>query len=243
MPAPDSILDRAIEVACDTADHFSGSDPRKVISARQRGVEGQDCGQRRRLVSRAWVDLACRRAGHQADPLSTGRPGDLPTCCSRSHVGAEVCPRWVEHARVAVAVAPCSSYTRGRVRRTAVIALVLLVLAPAGVRAATWYRSDGDGELRAKCCCPVHPGQRGRPVPNSELRTACCCTLIAVPAREAADRNAPPLDAGVVPVAVAVVTAVLPPASAAVAAIDRPRTTRGPPGLSDLFVRHCALLL
>jgi hypothetical protein len=45
---------------------------------RQRWLEGQDCGERRRTVSRAGLDLACCGAGHQADPLSTGRQDALP---------------------------------------------------------------------------------------------------------------------------------------------------------------------
>jgi hypothetical protein len=130
------------------------------------------------------------------------------------------------------------------VRRVTVIALVLLTLAPPGVRAATWFRSDGDGALRAQCCCPVHPGKRGPAAPSSELRSACCCTIISLAARDATERAAtPPIDAGATPAAAPVVTDFVPPRAPIVAAIGQPRTTRGPPSDPDLFARNCAWLL
>jgi hypothetical protein len=43
-------------------------------SATQLGIEGQDCGERRKTVSRVQSIWVSRGAGHQADPLSTGRP-------------------------------------------------------------------------------------------------------------------------------------------------------------------------
>jgi hypothetical protein len=127
-------------------------------------------------------------------------------------------------------------------RRAAAVVLILLVFGPAGVRASTWY-SGGDGLLRATCCCPVHPGHRSRPVPRSELRPACCCTILAVPARDAAVRDVAPPAADGAPVAMPAVMPAPPPAAVGQAALDRPGRTRGPPGRTDLFARHCALLL
>jgi len=124
------------------------------------------------------------------------------------------------------------------VRRAAFVVLALVILAPAGVQAATWFRAH-DGELRASCCCPSRAHHRPA-APDSEVRAACCCTIMQVAARTASERAAPPAVA-VVPAVVAVaVTDVAPPRPAVRVVIDRPCATRGPP---DLFVRHCALLL
>ena len=125
-------------------------------------------------------------------------------------------------------------------RRAAFLALAILILAPAGVQAATWFRSAQDGVLRAACCCPAQARHHGPSAPDSEVRAACCCTIVQFAARPAPERTNPP-DAAVVPPAVAqVMTAVLPPRTLQIVALDRPRATRGPP---DLFARHCTLLL
>ncbi|HEY0481907.1 MAG TPA: hypothetical protein VGD37_30525 [Kofleriaceae bacterium] len=124
-------------------------------------------------------------------------------------------------------------------RRAALTVLVLLVLAPAGVQAATWFRAH-DGELRTACCCPGQARHHGPAAPTTEVRAACCCTIIQLPARAASERTASP-DVADEPAAVAcAVTAVSPPRAVVRVAVDRPCATRGPP---DLFARHCALLL
>src|SRR5262249_53726169 len=58
-------------------DSLCESDP-NINTAREPRVEGQDCGERRRTVSRVRVDLVCCGAGHQADPLSIRPSGVLP---------------------------------------------------------------------------------------------------------------------------------------------------------------------
>jgi hypothetical protein len=74
------------------------------------------------------------------------------------------------------------------------------------------------------------------------VRSACCCTILELAARDGEVRGTPPVVAGVSPVALPAVTPV-PPAPLATVGLDRPRMMRGPPDPSDLFVRHCALLL
>jgi hypothetical protein len=125
-------------------------------------------------------------------------------------------------------------------RRVAVLVLTLLILAPAGVHAATWFRSAHDGQLRAACCCPAGARYHGPSAPDSEVRAACCCTIVQLAARPGPERTAPP-DAPAASPAVAPVTAevLAPPRPVAAAALDHPRAARPP----DLFVRHCALLL
>jgi hypothetical protein len=79
------------------------SDPRENNSATEPGVEGRDCGERRRTVSRVRVDLVRRGAGHQADPLSTGRPHVLQRSHSRIrrrwHDQADLCGRSIARRR------------------------------------------------------------------------------------------------------------------------------------------------
>lgn len=125
-------------------------------------------------------------------------------------------------------------------RRIVLIALALLAVAPSGVRAATWYRGV-DGALRDDCCCPAGAGYHQRSLPERAVRAACCCTIVERAARDGAVRGAPPA-AVTAPDVVPVVTPALPPAPAEVVGLDRP-VARGPPPLSDLFVRHSALLL
>jgi len=72
---PDPRVDlRAATIRLD----YSVFDPQKHNPPEAELVEGQDFGQRKRHVGRACVVLACRGAGHHADPLSTGRREDLP---------------------------------------------------------------------------------------------------------------------------------------------------------------------
>jgi hypothetical protein len=124
------------------------------------------------------------------------------------------------------------------VRRVALVVLALVILAPAGVQAATWFRAH-DGELRASCCCPSRT-HHGPAAPDSEVRAACCCTIMQVPARAATERAAPPAVMMAPAVVAVAVTDVPPPRPTVVMALDRPCVIRGPP---DLFARHCALLL
>lgn len=126
-------------------------------------------------------------------------------------------------------------------RRIAVLVLTLLILAPAGVHAATWFRSAHDGQLRAACCCPAGARYHGPSVPDSEVRAACCCTIVQLAARPGPERTAPPDAPATSPAVARLAAAVLPPPRAVpVIALDRPCATRGPP---ELFARHCALLL
>jgi len=130
------------------------------------------------------------------------------------------------------------------VRRTAVIVLILLALAPAGVRAATLYRSTVDGALRTRCCCPSHRGSRAPAAPPSEVRPACCCAIIALAARDADARGEPPVPAA--PHGIALAVTPVAPALPRPGAARVPPVTRGPPGSlasPALFVRHCSLLL
>jgi len=125
-------------------------------------------------------------------------------------------------------------------RRAAVLVLAMLILAPAGVQAATWFRSVHDGVLRASCCCPAQARHHGPSAPDSEVRAACCCTIVQLAARPAPERLGQPDASAVPPAVVQVMAAVPPPRTVPIAAQGRPRATRGPP---ELFVRHCALLL
>jgi hypothetical protein len=126
-------------------------------------------------------------------------------------------------------------------RRAAVLVLAFLTLAPAGVKAAAWFRSAQDGVLRTACCCPAKARYHGPTAPDSEVRAACCCTIVQLAARPAPERAAPPEAVVAAPaVARAVVAVPPPPRTSEAIPPDRPRPTRFPPAL---FVQHCALLL
>jgi hypothetical protein len=133
------------------------------------------------------------------------------------------------------------AYHQGRVRRAALVLLVL-VLVPSTAM-ASWYRCAYDGVARSACCCPTTKDRTTHraPEPEASLRAACCCTITQVgAAAPERTRSSISIDLATPPLAPAVVAAAGAPRPRAIASFARSRV-HDP--TDTLLARHCSLLL